>query len=413
MIRIVEAFGWAVVHAVWIGLLLQVCWWSILRTARTAEMRYRMGAALLWGLGLTFFGVALLFLLAKTGALIPTRVPVSVATSPLGSGIPAALERAVEPVAWPPVLRGVGALWLTGVALFVGRLIGGWQVVQWRYTRFARPARPEWQAAVGRLGARLQLSVPRVLESASIESPALLGFVRPTVMLPTRGMQALDRAEFTAVVAHELFHLRRRDSFHSLLQGLAEALFFFHPLVWQVNASLRVEREKLCDAAASAIAPDAITYVTGLLKLEQLRDSGVHALAARGGGAFSERIRYLLDARASDRRARLAMLAGALMVAIVTGSAILLPPSLVAAARSAGPDIVTIQARDPAGEFSLTFRYGRIASASFGAGAGQPARFTQQGDSVIFFDPYGLRQFAVHVRPAGGIAWTPRSTPSP
>lgn len=412
MSRLLEALGWAVVHTAWIGLVLQLAWWLLVRSVHAADARYRLGGALLVGLGAAFSGLAFLFFAAKTGAVAPSAVPAGIATPLVSAAIPA-MQPAAGPLAWPLLMRGVGLLWLAGAAAFLGRMIGGVLLVPRLYLRYTRPARPGWQAAVARLGAEIGVRAPRVLETAANGSPVVVGLLDPAVVLPTRGMEALGAAEFRSILAHELIHLRRRDHVTSLLQCLAEALFFFHPLVWRVSASLREEREKLCDAAASAFAPDPPTYVRGLLKLEQLRGHGAHALAARGGGALTARVRYLLEPHVRTDRASVASVSFALGTVCALGFAALLPPSLAAAARSAGPDVFTVQATDPAGPFSLTFRYGRLVSATAGGVRLPPSMFTQTADSVVFSHRHGARWFAVHVRPSGGIAWTPRHAPNP
>ena len=49
------------------------------------------------------------------------------------------------------------------------------------------------------------------------------------------------------ILAHELSHVLRFDAIVNALQVIAQALFWFHPLVWWANQRIRQEREKCCD----------------------------------------------------------------------------------------------------------------------------------------------------------------------
>ncbi len=45
------------------------------------------------------------------------------------------------------------------------------------------------------------------------------------------------------MLAHELAHIRRHDYLVNFLQTLVETLLFYHPAVWWVSHTVRVERE--------------------------------------------------------------------------------------------------------------------------------------------------------------------------
>jgi len=42
----------------------------------------------------------------------------------------------------------------------------------------------------------------------------------------------LDDAQLETVIAHELWHVRRRDNLAAALHMIVEAIFWFHPPVW-------------------------------------------------------------------------------------------------------------------------------------------------------------------------------------
>jgi bla regulator protein BlaR1 len=62
-------------------------------------------------------------------------------------------------------------------------------------------------------------------------SPGIVGIVHPVLLLPDGMREHLTQAEFDAIVAHEICHLRRRDNLTAALHMLVEAVFWFYPLV--------------------------------------------------------------------------------------------------------------------------------------------------------------------------------------
>jgi beta-lactamase regulating signal transducer with metallopeptidase domain len=45
----------------------------------------------------------------------------------------------------------------------------------------------------------------------------------------------LMRAQLDSAIAHELFHVDRRDNLTAMLHILVEAVCWFHPMVWRVS----------------------------------------------------------------------------------------------------------------------------------------------------------------------------------
>jgi bla regulator protein BlaR1 len=68
--------------------------------------------------------------------------------------------------------------------------------------------------------------------SQSTLEPGIFGIVRPVLLWPEGISQQLDDSQLQAVIAHELWHVRRRDNLAAVFHMLVEAIFWFHPLVW-------------------------------------------------------------------------------------------------------------------------------------------------------------------------------------
>lgn len=101
-------------------------------------------------------------------------------------------------------------------------------------------------ASFWRLHIRLRESVPleeNVRLCDGVESPFILGIVRPRIYLPSD----LKKEEMKYVLAHERAHLKRRDHWWKLLGYLVAAVYWFHPLVWAAYILFCRDMELACD----------------------------------------------------------------------------------------------------------------------------------------------------------------------
>lgn len=91
---------------------------------------------------------------------------------------------------------------------------------------------------------------PRVVETGAVQSPALCGWLRPTILLPM-GLTArvLDDA-MRFILLHELAHLKRRDILIGWCVWALCAVHWFNPLAWLAARRFREETEIACDARA-------------------------------------------------------------------------------------------------------------------------------------------------------------------
>ncbi|MGH9466055.1 MAG: M56 family metallopeptidase, partial [Terriglobales bacterium] len=188
-----------------------------------------------------------------------------------------------------------------------------------------------------RIGARVHLAL-----SGRVSGPCTLGWWRPVVLLPLSALTALPPEQVTALLAHELAHIRRHDYLVNLFQRGLEVVFFFHPAVWWLSHQMSDVREICCDdLAVAACGGDRAAYARALVELAELAAPGravasipASALAATGG-ALGERVRCLLGSgpgAASRRglwRASVAMVmvaATGLCLLSASGQSIAAPP---------------------------------------------------------------------------------------
>jgi hypothetical protein len=90
--------------------------------------------------------------------------------------------------------------------------------------------------------------LPRVIASDRVESPAVAGLFRPTLLLPAEFPSGLTEVQMRLILLHELTHLRRFDLPLNWLLYVLQALHWFNPLLWYAFSRLRSDREAACDA---------------------------------------------------------------------------------------------------------------------------------------------------------------------
>jgi biotin carboxyl carrier protein len=98
--------------------------------------------------------------------------------------------------------------------------------------------------------------------------------LRPMILIPASLLTGLNSEQLTAVLTHELAHIRRYDHLFLLIQRLIEALLFFHPAVWYLGRCIARERENSCDDQALAAGTDRLVYSLSLLRVAELNWEG-------------------------------------------------------------------------------------------------------------------------------------------
>jgi beta-lactamase regulating signal transducer with metallopeptidase domain len=218
-------------------------------------------------------------------------------------------------------------VWLTGVLLLSVRLLFGWLRAHAIAKKNAVDAAPEWQRAAGRLAHALKLRrVVQLLESAAVEVPTVIGWLRPVVLLPAATLTGLSTEQMEMILAHELAHIRRNDFFVNLMQAVVETLLFYHPAVWWISHRIRVEREHCCDDVAVSVSGKPLVYARALTRLEELRIEDAQAFVAANGGSLIGRIRRLAGTRVESPNTPSRFIAGAALLTVLL--ALVIAPSL-------------------------------------------------------------------------------------
>jgi TonB family protein len=297
--HLAHALGWTLLHFLWQGALVALilaCILSLL-SGRSAQHRYLAACcalALIVALPLVTFTRLVTAPQDATQTTIFLSTFVSANADPtLATPQQPLLQRLAANIdrAMPTLI----IIWLAGVVLLLTRLGIGLIIARRMKSATTQQPPQDLLQAFNQLARRVGVARPiRLLNSALVQVPTVIGWLRPVVLVPLGCLAGLSPTQIEAVLAHELAHIRRHDYLISVLQSIVEALLFYHPAVWWVSQQIRREREHCCDDLAVAITGDPLTYARALSLLEEHRSTLPALTLGANGGILTMRIKRLL-----------------------------------------------------------------------------------------------------------------------
>ncbi len=327
----VARLGWTLLHSLWQGVAVALVLALILHLLhrRSAQARYLASCAALAALPLAMLLTALSvqppareeLRMTQTAigfvdalALLPNQpsgevvpgAPISIEAPSASAQLPRVphskrwrleLESRIE-----PALPWLVGLWLGGALLLAGFNLGAWGVARRLRLRWVEPADAPLHAMLERLRERLGVTRPvMLLISRRIDVPAMLGWLKPAILLPVGVLTGLTPAQVEAILAHELAHIRRHDYLVNLAQTAIESLLFYHPATWWISRRIRVEREFCCDDMVLRSSTGARDYALALVALEAARTAPAGLMMAATGGRLMKRIQRLLGVTTKEK----------------------------------------------------------------------------------------------------------------
>jgi beta-lactamase regulating signal transducer with metallopeptidase domain len=238
--------------------------------------------------------------------------------------------------------------------------------------------------------ARAQLRF-RKAERRGAAGPAVVGFLRPRIVIPAGFSAEFSAAEQTAILAHERAHLARQDARINAAMALLRCLCWFNPLVHIGAMWLRRDQELACDAAALRHVP-RIDYANALLK-SQMRPMALPLGCAWPGAEhpLTERVR-LLKAPLPGRARRVAGMGTVLVLTLFAGlGAWAAQPAQSGPAPHngfTGKFFYTQKAGDGGASFLLTLESNQADEFTMGA----EKSTTAQRNHIVMHFPFGMAQ---------------------
>lgn len=182
-------------------------------------------------------------LLAVSAGISSESVFLTVSPAGVGALSPQALPNAG--IDWGTVIERAAALWF---CVAVGLVF--WNT--WRLLRYHRLIRQASSKASNHLY-QLALEEARLagicgevclLTSPLAQSPMLVGFFHPTILLP---LEQVSDSDARFILAHELTHFRRKDLWKKLLVLMVQCIHWFNPIAYLLNRDFVCWLETSCD----------------------------------------------------------------------------------------------------------------------------------------------------------------------
>jgi uncharacterized protein (TIGR03435 family) len=275
---------------------------------------------------------------------------------------------AVNPL--PMVLFVIWAVGAFGLAV-------SWMVRYWRIRACARSA------------SALPLDLPvSAMSSRSSMEPGVFGILRPVLLLPEGIFERLTEPQLSAVIEHELCHVRHRDNLVASIQMFVETVFWFHPLVWWIGKRMVAERELACDEEVLRRGNARVSYAEGILSVCKLYAESPLACASGVTGAdLKKRIRAIIAGRMP-----LEMTVARKTLLVVACLAAFAAPLIVGVVHAADPalafEAVSIKPSDPNGRMFMRDSAGQMSYANVTV-------------KTLILSAYQIRDFQL----SGGPAW--------
>jgi len=288
-------------------------------------------------------GRRLWWLLVPLAFLIPVQVTLPAAVT---ASIPSTLENGVTHVLTPLVARetslifnspseitlsGVALLWLAGVIVSVlAILLPTFRAHRtWSQARFSTdPALLnllEDSKALAGVTAPIGLVV-----SEAIFAPALLGWLRPRLLLPRSMAEGGSLPDLKAVFLHELAHFKALDLPTNWLFALARAVQWFNPFAYLAMAGWAQFREEAADEAAIRWLDESGSQAYGEILLKTLGQCSGGAVPS-GALAIGESVntlkRRMLMIRTYSSKSSRGWLAVVVAATLAAGMALLPAPA--------------------------------------------------------------------------------------
>ncbi len=211
------------------------------------------------------------------------------------------------------VISALNLLYLAFGCLLTRRLLN-------RCTPLAGPAQGRIEKILRQFSKQPNASV---VCSKSIDVPMVVGFIRPTILLPERlAKEGADPLELEHSLAHEWGHIQLHDLLTWQLVSLCQVFLWIQPLYWVLRRELRIAQDQLADQFAVEQTNEHTAYAATLVGLSRARQRllpGTLTMAGRKSNLY-RRIEMMMNENFKMSRAtRKSILFASLLLFMATG----------------------------------------------------------------------------------------------
>jgi len=270
---VMNALGWTLLHALWQFILVFILWKITIAYLKNAgpSIRYKVSVAAFLALpvlfGTTFWQQFEIY--HQAGRIVSIEVANQQLTSSgtqdyylLNKSYPFQLKQ-IE--AYTPLIFWI---YLLGIILLSIKST----ITYFHFSRLSRKnaqALPQlWLDKINTLLSRTGLSTKTpIIQSASISTPAVWGFIKPVILIPLGMINGLSTEQTEALLLHEMFHIKRNDHWINFIQNFFEVILFFHPATWLISRYIRAERENCVDLLVVGHTEAPLNYAQALMNI--------------------------------------------------------------------------------------------------------------------------------------------------
>ncbi|MEO8206590.1 MAG: M56 family metallopeptidase [Chthoniobacterales bacterium] len=179
----------------------------------------------------------------------------------------------------------VSIIWLSGVCIFLGIVILRTALASRRWGGRRLTTESEILTQLENCKAESGVTAPiGMVIAEDVPCPAILGWLRPRLLMPKTFFEALSGSQRRHILLHELAHFRKLDVPANWLFTLAQALHWFNPLAYIAASHWRKVCEESADEAALQIMQAESGEAYGKTLLHTL---GQFAMKPQIHGAFA------------------------------------------------------------------------------------------------------------------------------
>lgn len=294
--------GWAFVHFTWISTLFLGGTALVLKIFEDSshKLQYNIGLGALFSLP-----CILGLLLTEHSSFLPpigladwdSSTEGQTASEPLFEGLPqfSGIELA------PGLYKLLGIIWILTATIMLGYFFYSLIMVQLKYRKKPHFNDQLIYDNLEELAHNLGISKRLNIRYADYDlGPAVAGFIRPYILLPSSLTNDYNAKEQKALLFHELIHIKRNDYLVASLQRIIHSIFFFQPLVFWLSRKIDLQREYICDDEVINMTDDAYSYGNLLVKLQLRTQSTLATTLNISGHDTVDRIERLTNDNSSS-----------------------------------------------------------------------------------------------------------------
>lgn len=312
-----EALGWTLVNSWWQFGILWMVWLLIQKVWPRASSASR-------------YNLAVGFLLTGTIWAIIGFIGRYLNLPAAGAG-PATPPAIATPASWPAlqelpslIFPLISILYLAWLAYKLSHLFIQLRSIRSLANSGLRKVPVQWRIFTEAMSAQMNLArKAQVWLSDKIDSPQIMGTLKPIILLPASAISQLSPDQLEAILIHELAHIKRNDYIWNWVVSIIETIFFFNVFVKLFISAIREEREHACDDWVLQFPFQPSHYAKALLTLEKGRSGKEDSLVLAAGGTSRKllltRVRRILNLPEPEQKSRISIsqIGGYLMAALI------------------------------------------------------------------------------------------------